>query len=680
MANDRQSLTNYETILWLWDATDEQRIMFLASLSPDQRTQFCDVLRDVLNNPWEGRSALKLTKLNKLLGQNVDRIKKQVQFSGDRTPELDEAQIFRLLHDYMVLNHDGTRSLSDLGKQNLVQLLMTVDAEFETYYGRDEAHPMLIWNGFQNDTEFVNEGMEKTQVEPSDYHELSQKITNYYYPVGGGPRPRPQSEEEEYREEYQRAGDDENGPLDPDSMTAMHMRYLPFFAAYLISVAGIGFLGIESGWMLLFTLVTLFGSVKWYNIFKFYDRGWAALLQGFWVVFYIFTFATSAFGGPMAVFNFIWPVVAFWYLAHKLHAGTDKQKKFIKTWAIVLAAAGLAGSIGASYRAKVAEERRQAEIQRKIQWRQQQQRQEKIREENFRKAEEQRKAEAEQRENERQRLEQARREAIERKRSEEQARRAKQADDHIAALRSRPGGIGWHGLVATDYSRLTSAEVETLRMQLTSVMRRSGGSMAATALANLAPADNGNGCKATLALNENIYVFMNDRSGLADALGIGNAVSSIALDVKAGESFDCRLSVSRSQFRINRTTAYVKDRTARLMFAHELDEVLARKRQAVVLVDSEAHRDMIALKEAVLAIDSQVKADEMVVNADPEARGRIASGKAKIDYLRQLVNNLKGSGGVVSSLPEDMKRIVRNGDWSQMPPPALQQQGNKRGR
>lgn len=339
MANDRQTLANYEAILWLWDASDEQRVTFLAKLSPDQRSQFCDVLRDVLNNPWEGRSALKLTKLNKLLGQNVDLIKKQVQFSGDRTPELDEAQLFRLLHDYLVLNHDGTQRLTELGVQNLKKLLEAVDAEFETYYGRDQSHPALMWNGFQNDTRFPGGGVAKTQVEPTDYGELNAKITNYYYPAGGGnPPPTDDNGEQDGRDdrndyEY-REGHSGGGAL---PLKLMHLLYFPFLLGYT-SIALFSSFSMNNGLVqLILYLGTAFAAVKWYNMAKFAMRGWAAILQGAWIV-YLLLAASVASVMPLAIANLVWPVIAFWLLTRLLHGATSEQRKFSAVWTSILAA------------------------------------------------------------------------------------------------------------------------------------------------------------------------------------------------------------------------------------------------------------------------------------------------------------------------------------------------------
>lgn len=625
MANDKQSLTNYETILWLWDASDEQRIMFLASLNPDQRSQFCDVLRDVLNNPWEGRSALKLTKLNKLLGQNVDRIKKQVQFSGDKTPELDEKQVFRLLHDYTVLNHDGTRRLSDLGRQNLEQLLMTVDAEFETYYDRDTSHPQLMWNGFQNDSLFLNNGMEKTQVEPTDYGELSAKITNYYFPVGGVPSPDPQHQEDDYdyHEEY-RSGDDDG--ISPDSLQIMHLRYLPVFLSYALFAVHAGFVGVNSAWTILFGLITLFGSVKWYNIFKFYDRGWASLLQGFWVLNYSVSLALATGGLWWFALALAWPLVAFWFLAKRLHCHTSGQRKFILIWTIVLGVLGLVCAI--SFSSKYHDRY------------------------DYKKLDAGREAES----------------PSPGGRAAEGLRtvRTKDAEAHIAGLRSREGGISWNGLTYSDLSFLRPEEIETLRLQLTNVMRMHNHTMEALTLENIRPSQKNGRFKVEMSLNQPIYVVMPEQSGFANLLGVGN-YSSIDLDTPAGSRFTCNLQVYTREFFIDKPTAYTGKRPeGRLLFGYQLKNNLASRSNVYVQVGSQAEADLKVLTRIAQRLRSQIKADELVARADPTAQVRLNTNRRKLNYLRKLARQPFSARTIMISLPTELKRIVDMDDWSGM--------------
>lgn len=656
MANDKQSLTNYETILWLWDATDEQRIMFLASLNPDQRSQFCDVLRDVLNNPWEGRSAIKLTKLNKLLGQNVDRIKKQVQFSGDRTPDLDEKQIFRLLHDYTVLNHDGTRRLTALGKQNLEQLLMTVDAEFETYYDRDGSHPQLMWNGFQNDTQFLNEGMEKTQVEPTDYGELNAKITNYYFPVGGGPKPKPKDENDyDYQGDYQ-GGEDDN--ISPDSLQIMHLRYLPVFLSYIVFAVHAGFFGIDTPWSILFGLITLFGSVKWYNIFKFYDRGWSSLFQGFWVLNYSISLALSAGGVGFFVFALAWPLAAFWFLARKLHCNTTKQSRFITTWTVVLCVVGVIAAITFSSRQHAAYVQRQESIRRHLEF-QQRMEIEKAKEKEAREQAIKERKLAEERRAEEQR------QAKERKAEERRVAEAKAAEAHIAKIRSREGGVSWDGLINSDLKFLTADEIETLRLQLTSTMRAKGGNMAATAIESIRPSKRNGRFRVSMSLNEPIYVALPDKSGLTEVLGTGS-FSYIDLDTPAGTMFACDLIAGRSHYEISKSTAYDDDRRSRLLFGHVLAKDLERKSSVYIQVGSQADSSLKALADKARQIRSQIKADELVSRADPTAQGRLNVNNQKLRYLRDLVKGLSSVDGILTVLPDRLKRVADFDDWSEM--------------
>lgn len=613
MANDRQSLTNYETILWLWDASDEQRVMFLASLNPDQRSQFCDVLRDVLNNPWEGRSALKLTKLNKLLGQNVDRIKKQVQFSGDKTPELDEKQVFRLLHDYTVLNHDGTRRLTALGKQNLEQLLMTVDAEFETYYDRDAAHPQLMWNGFQNDRLFLNNAMEKTQVEPTDYGELNAKIKNYYYPVGGVPRPGPQHQEQEddydYHEEYRSGGDDGGSP---DSSRILHMRYLPVFLSYALFAVHAGFFGVGSAWTILFGLITLFGAVKWYNIFKFYDRGWASLLQGFWVLNYSVSLVLASVGVGWLVFALAWPLAAFYFLARRLHCHTPGQKSFVLIWTIVLGVLGLVSAISFVSKGHGAYGHRQSEPARRA-------------------------AEG------------------------QQTVSARDAEDHIARLRSRAGGVSWSGLTYSDLGFLTPKEIEKLRLQLNKVMVKRDSSMVALSLENIRPSEKNGLFKVDMALSQNIYVAMPEQSGFADLLGV-EGYSCIDVDTPAGNTFTCDLQVNARDFVIDKPLA----RTGRILFEYELRNHLASAHHVYVQAGSEAETDLRALAGIVQRLQSQIKADKRSARTDPVAQDRLNTNNRKLDYLRELAKRPFSNGATMRSLPTELKRIVDLDDWSGM--------------
>lgn len=631
MANDKQSLTNYDTILWLWDATDEERIKFLASLNPDQRSQLGDVLRDVLNNPWDGgRSAIKLTKLNKLLGQNVDRIKKQVQFSGDRTPDLDEKQIFRLFHDYTVLNHNGTRRLTVLGRDNLKHLLMIVDNEFKTYYYRDGSHPQLMWNGFQNDTLFPNEGMEKTQVEPTDYGELNDKITNYYFPVGGGPRPQPKVEDDyDYQGDYQGGEDDK---ILPDSLQTMHLRYLPVFLSYILFAVHAGFFGIYSPWSILFGLITLFGSVKWYHIFKFYDRGWASLFQGYWVLNYFLSLALTAGGLIFFMFTLTWPLVAFWFLAKKLHCHTSGQKKFIVIWAAVLGVVGMISVFQFSSRQNAAYENMQNVIKRQ----------------------------------------EARKQSEERRAEERQVAEAKAAQDHIASIRSREGGISWKGLISSDLRYLTSKEMEILRLQVNNILIERNDTVSVLALSNLQPAKRDGYFKVNISLTEPIYVAFPEESGLVNLLGLVRGLGvgqcfCISLDTPAKTNFVCELGgVGWNNVSIHKSTMYDGKEGARILFGGQLRKHLLEKRHAYIQIGSQAENDLKVLAKIVRQVKNQIKADELVARVDTSARNRLNVNNQKISYLRELVSRLYSAEEIITTLSPELKRIVDSDDWSDM--------------
>lgn len=610
MASEKQSLTNYEAILWLWNATDAERMMFLASLKPEQRSQFCDVLKDVLNNPLEGRSAIKLTKLNKLLGQNVDRIKKQVQFSGDRTPDLDEKQIFRLLHDYTVLSHDGVLKLTSLGRQNLEKLLVAVNGEFVAYYNRDASHPQLMWDGFQNDTQFPNEGMEKTQVEPTSYDELNDKIANYYFPVGGGPKPKPQDEDDYDHQEDYRGGEDDDTPS--ESLKVMHLRYLPVFLAYALFAVHVGFFGVDTPWTVLFGFIVLFSTVKWYNVFKFYDRGWASLLQGFWVLNYPLSLVLALGGIYPLIFTLAWPLVAFWFLARKLHCHTSGQKKFITIWTVVLGVMGLVSGFSFSHMQHATREHRRNAITR------------------------------------------------------QPVVDVRTAQNHIARMRSQEGGIRWDGLISSDLQFLTPEEVETLRLQLTNVMKIHDETMEALTLGNMRPSRIGGYFNVEMSLNQPIYVVVSEKSGLSGLLGTGE-ISYIDVDVLPRNNFACDLLVTANDFLIDRSAAYTNKRCGgALLLEWRLREGLSRKNHAYIQIGSQAERDIGMLAKITRKITGQIKADELIARADIDAQVRLDTNNQKLRYLRKLVAQLRSAGQIITALPEELKRIVDSDDWHGM--------------
>lgn len=345
MANIKESWKNYDALVLLLNASEAERVKFIASLRDPNKGYFISIWKDVLNNEkFPENKRRELTKLNDLLNQllnvDADGPGEAIQFSKDLTPEFQEGRLFRLLHDSLVLDHEGPRHLNDDGRKNLKDIIKSVNAEFETYYDRDESHPLLMWNGFQNDTEFPGAGAAKTQVEPTDYGELNAKITNYYYPAGGGTPPPEDGGDGRNGERDDRdgRGDDRGGsPV----AKGLWVLYLPFFLGYSSIALYYGFARNNGLLGLALVLGTAFAAVKWYNVVRFAVRGWAALLQGAWIVYLLLAGGADSFR-PLAIANFVWPVGAFWLLARGLH----RQKKFAAVWTGILSvvcAAAVAG-------------------------------------------------------------------------------------------------------------------------------------------------------------------------------------------------------------------------------------------------------------------------------------------------------------------------------------------------
>lgn len=578
MANDKQSLTNYETILWLWDATDEQRIKFLASLDPRQRAQFCDVLRDVLNNPWEGepRSAIKLTKLNKLLGQNVDRIKKQVQFSGDKTPELTEAQIFRLFHDYTVLNHDGTRKLSDLGRESLLQLLKIVDGEFQTFYGRDQKNPLLMWNGFLNDSQFPNDGMEKSQVEPSDYGELNDKITNYYYPIGGKPLPH----QDEQGDESSRDEEDYHNPTPHDENTSLSafgltLKYLPVFLAYACVAIGAGVTGLNGPWVIVFALVSLFVSVKWYHVFKFQDRAWAALLQGFWVLYFTVG-VVFALASPFAMYvHLAWPLLAFPLLVCTVQPDKAQAKKFAiggtTLLGVLLAVAVFCGQIGNGHSRTYSPS------------------------------------------------------AVERNEMM-QSQALVPDENHYRKIKSEMGGLCWRNLRPCDLSFLTADDMKVLRLQFSSVLTRHVQGVLVEELTNLAPVSKIGALqewKANVRFNCPIYSVCNAYSKMAQTLDlIVDSVKYYSLDYEEGKTVPIRFTITESNYDLTIRSPFDGQSGVDVYFAPRFEDVVSGGRTLLIAKGSELDQTLAVLNGVVSQWRAEMAEDKLIMAADEDAAKR----------------------------------------------------------
>lgn len=643
MATDKQSLANYEAILWLWDASDKERVEFLAALKPEQRIQFCDVLRDVLNNPWEGRSAIKLTKLNKLLGQNVDRIKKQVQFSGDRTPELDEGQLFRLLHDYLVLNHDGTRRLTELGRQNLEQLLMTVDAEFETYYNRDESHPDRMWNGFQNDTRFPGAGAAKTQVEPTDYGELNAKISNYYYPAGGG-KPtgdgegggREERDERREREEYRER--DSGGDDWVPSAKGLVWLYLPFFLGYPTAAIYAGFFK-ENGFVgLLLWLVTAFAAVKWYNMVRFAVRGWAALMQGAWIVYVMLAMAAVPIV-PLAIANLVWPVAAFWLLARCLHG----QRKFAAVWTGVLAAVCAASVVGV-----VLNPPRSATRPGNYDY-------------------DYRYGDSGQEEGspaEEMRGDDSSEEPVLPGEVVAQAPAEEMVEEtvvpHIEALRQTVGGVRWDNLLPEDIEHLDAFELDNLRAQLTVLLRKVGGrnsDVTVTSMDGLAAnPDPGLPWKAVVTLNRDVMERTDDFDFFRE-LRI-DPYLIVGPGMAAGGRLDLEFGVREGggiAFRVGNGQTGPKD-GGKVVFGD-----VAGSLGPAVLAGSAAEAGLARIKPAVRRLLS----DNGAAATDTAAAKRLKVGKAALADVKKGIHEMAagaqrwGSGNsAVETLPETLELAI----------------------
>lgn len=662
MANDKQSLANYEAILWLWDASDQERVQFLASLERDQRIQFCDVLRDVLNNPWEGRSAIKLTKLNKLLGQNVDRIKKQVQFSGDRTPELDEAQLFRLLHDYLVLNHDGTRRLTELGRQSLEKLLEAVNAEFETYYDRDESHPDLMWNGFQNDTLFPGAGAAKTQVEPTDYGELNAKIANYYYPAGGGTPPPGDAGEGRDEEDDGRDGRGEDRGGGAPVPKGLWVLYLPFFLGYTSIALYYGFARNNGLLGLALVLGTAFAAVKWYNVVRFAVRGWAALLQGAWIVYLLLAGGADAFR-PLAIANLVWPVGAFWLLARGLH----RQKKFAAVWTGILSLVCAAAVAGVVLSPRAGD------------------------------------GDGDGREDDRDAFpaafdtpDGAPSGAAEDGSSPldafhggmldvpnrgaaaygaaESIPSAPPAEDglHIEKLRAEPGGLRWDALLAEDLPRLTDAERDYLRSQLTVLLREASGrhsDVGATAMEGLeATGDERYPWKAAVTLDRGVMRARTDDFGLGGTLRLG-PFHVVSPGPEAGVPLDFRFGVPRRNrilFRLAGGNAPPLESDA-AVFADAVPAL-----GDTVLDGSAAATGLRRLAAVAEALDRRIRTDEVVASADGRAAERLAADREARAALRQGVLDMfrdarRNGPNIVGTLPDALELAI----WRQEHPGEL---------
>ncbi len=575
MANDRQSLTNYETILWLWDSTDEQRVKFLASLTSDQRGQFCDVLKDVLNNPWEGRSVLKLTKLNKLLGQKIELIKKQVQFSGDRTPELDEVQIFRLFHDYAVLNHDGrTLRLSDLGRKSLRQLLDTVNAEFEAYYNHDPKHPQLLWDGFQNDTQFSVEGMEKTQVEPTDYGELNAKITNYFFPSKGKPRSTDNEPEDEPEDNEEYYNPTPHEGLDPDSIWGLLVKYLPLFVSYLLLAVCADMTGVNGLWSVFAGLFSVFVSVKWYHYFKIFDRAWAALLQGFWILYFLIGIVFAGIDNTLLYAHLVWPIPTFWFLCKELQRDEPKVKRFR-----VIGTAVLGAMLGFSvFRGQTG-------------------------------------------------YSQINRYQIERELHVVQQQCARQPNlKHYNQIKNTPGGICWRALQPCDVTFLTETDMKTLRLQLSSVLTRNIKGLMVDEISNLSPGKIQDGHQewvANVRFNAPLYTVHNAYSNMAKDLDlIIDSVKYYTLAHKSGEAVQIRFWATERDFSIMTRSPFEKMPGFELFFGVDFEGLVLEGRTLLIEKGSEFDQTLSALDRVVKKWQAERATDKLIKDADPDAAAR----------------------------------------------------------
>lgn len=612
MANDKQSLVNYETILWLWDASDKDRVSFLASLLPKQREQFCEVLRDVLNNPWDERSAIRLTKLNKLLGQNVERIKKQVQFSGDKTPELDESQIFRLFHDYTVLNHDGTRDLSDLGRESLRQLLITVSAEFETYYNVDPKHPQLIWDGFQNDTQFPVEGMEKTKVEPSDYGELNAKITNYFFPVGGGPRPRPADDEREedyHEEEYYNPPHDE---VSSESFWGMTLRYAPLFLTYLLTALCADSTGMNGLWTVVGGLASLFASVRWYHSFKFRDRAWASLMQGFWILYFALGVTLAGISPLVTWMHLTWPIFAFPLVHRAIHEKTPTASKFRIAGVVMLAVMfGVA-----IYRDQIG-------------------------------------------------YRQVGRRQIEQKLHHYQQKLDETPNiNHYNQLKSQPAGLCWRNLKPCDVTFLTPDDINTLRLQFSSVLTRKARGVKIDAFSGLRPIllEGGRqGWQADMKFNCPIYTVCNAYSQSAQALKlIISSVKYYRINYQRGDVVPMKFIVSDDSYYVEISGPFDKLPGASMYFGPGIDSLVSDGGTLLIGKGSELDSTLSAMDAMVRKWTVEMASDKLIKDADESAARRY---RFDDDMLRRCQQELIRMARMrkVHDEPTDILRSLSEG-------------------
>lgn len=293
MNDTKVSLKNYETLRWLfavkersWHATEDGRkaLVSLIANRPDKVSHLTYVFGDVLHNPCDGASRnVKLVALNGDINKKIAQ--PAPHFSSDATPELDGPQAFALFYAYLRFRQGVFQKTLASDASLFEGLLKGMDGEFEKYFEASGKHQKLLWEGFKKGP--ANEkGDRKPRSVGRTYREFRDRVLDYYYP-SPPPAPLPAYGRREETPPLPPSSHERRTYATEETSWILSLRYAPIFLSYSAYIAYVLFLPAGNLWQIAFGIAMFAASMVWYKLFRKRDRAWAALLQGFWVLFYI---------------------------------------------------------------------------------------------------------------------------------------------------------------------------------------------------------------------------------------------------------------------------------------------------------------------------------------------------------------------------------------------------------
>jgi len=220
--------------------------------------------------------------------------------------------------------------------------------------------------------------------------------------------------------------------------------------------------------------------------------------------------------------------------------------------------------------------------------------------------------------------------------------------------------LTWADLQQSDLGLLSSENVETLRIQLTSCLREFTGGKYIEVLSMTKPKYRAGHWNVDVTLNEPTYSIKQNKDEWTSVLPEYNAWE-VCEDCKSGT----RLSLDFSP----RQSATFRNAKNEVTYARS--QLMCRMRRShhgrYYLKGSNAERDLQKLAVVLKDLKDSIRRDEAVRLADPVAKENLGLNRQRYEHLYNLYNRWSYDGDVIEQIPDNLKPYT-DGMASWFPP------------